>query len=308
MPLHPQLAAIVQAAAHLPKPYQVPIAIARAGFRRRIDLLPKAHETLGSVHDFSVLGTSVEIPVRWYSPPQEALGLLIFFHGGGFVIGDLDTHDGFCRRLCARLSCAVLSVDYRLAPEHPYPAAPEDCWTVVRWAAANVSWLSSGAPGLLLAGDSAGGALAAATAMRCRDEGIAIRAQALIYPTLDHYSREYGSYAEMGGGYGLTRDSMRWFWDQYLPNASSSIDAYAAPMRAQKLAGLPPTLVITAEYDVLRDEGEAYAQALSAAGVAARASRYPGMNHGFAALSGIIDDADRAIAEICAWLRARLAT
>ena len=305
MPLHPQIAAILKATAHLPRPPHLPVAAARAGFRERIALLPPAPEPIGEARDIALPGRAGTITARHYRPLGPAQGrLIVFFHGGGFVLGDLDTHDGLCRRLCARARAPVLAVNYRLAPEHPFPAAGEDCWDAVLWAAENKAGLGAKARDLVLAGDSAGGTLTAATALQCRDHGgPLIRAQALMYPALDHYSAASKSYADMATGFGLTSEAMVWYWDQYLQGRHCD-DPHAVPLRATDFSGLPSTLVVTAEYDVLRDEGERYAVTLSAAGVNAHASRYAGMNHGFIGLAGIIPAADQAIDEVCRWLNA----
>lgn len=310
MPLHPQIAAILDATAQLPKPYRVGAAAARRGFREQCRLLPPAPQPMAEVRELELAGAGFAAPLaaRFYRPtPDDRAPAILFFHGGGFVLGDLDTHDASCRRLAAASGCAVLAVDYRLAPEHPFPAAPDDCIAALRWLRTHAQGIGADAARVALAGDSAGGALAAATALRNRDEGGApLRAQALIYPTLDHYGGGSPSYEAFGSGYGLTLASMVWFWDRYLPDASAGVPAYAAPLRAPSHRGLPPTLVITAEYDVLRDEGERYARALEAAGVECRASRYDGMNHGFAGLAGLLPEADRAIAEAAEWLQRRL--
>jgi acetyl esterase len=310
MPLHPKIEAILKATAHLPRPSSLPVEVARRGFRERTALLPPAREALDGVENLrlQVAGEKYSVGARLFRPLAAGpLPLVLYFHGGGFVLGDLDTHDGICRRLCARSGCGILSVDYRLAPEHPFPAAVEDCWLAVRWVAAQAHELGFDGVRLGLAGDSAGGTLAAATALRCRDQGgPTVCALALIYPTLEHYSANMPSYAEMASGYGLTRESMTWYWDNYLPEPQQRFDPYAVPMRAASQAGLPPTLVVTAEYDVLRDEGERYAALLVAAGVESRASRYAGMNHGFAGLAGWIEDADRALDEASRWLATHL--
>lgn len=306
MPLHPKIAAILKATAHLPRPPDVPVNQARQNFRERVALLPPATETLDAVEDRLIDG---RLRVRLYRPRADApLPLLMFFHGGGFVLGDLDTHDGLCRRLSARAGCVVLAVDYRLAPEHPFPAGLDDCWLATCWAAKNAAEFGADAGCIALAGDSAGGTLAAATAIQCRDlGGPALRAQVLLYPALTHYSAAFPSWDELASGFGLTRDSMVWYWDQYLGAPRMPLPAGAVPLQSTKHADLPPTLVITAEFDLLRDEGERYASLLAASGVAACATRYERMNHGFAALSGVVEEADSAIAEACAWLRTHLA-
>jgi len=303
MPLHPKIAAILKATAHLPRPPQIPVDVARKGFRERIALLPPAPDAIGPIRELELPGRAGPIRARSYRPAGPVEGpLVVFFHGGGFVLGDLETHDGLCRRLCARARCPMLAIDYRLAPEHPFPAAVEDCWDALVWAAGNAAGLGARGSALALAGDSAGGTLAASIARRCREEGgPAICAQALMYPALGHYSCAPPSYSEMASGFGLTREAMVWYWDRYLQGADHG-DPRAVPLSSTDFARLPPTLVVTAEYDVLRDEGERYADALKAAGVEARASRYAGMNHGFIGLAGIVEQADQALEEVSRWL------
>ena len=304
MTLDPTIAALLKAAAHLPKVSELPVEVARKGFRARLAALPAATDPLAGVENLQLPAPDGRptIPARLYRPTGDggqSMPLLLYFHGGGFVLGDLDTHDGLCRRLCARSGSEVLAVDYRLAPEHPYPAALEDCRTALLWAQNH-----AGARGLALAGDSAGGTLAAATALSNRDRGKAtIRALLLFYPMLDHPGANPPSYTQMAEGYGLTRDSMLYFIAQYLTRPEHLQDGYALPLRATSHAGLPPTLAITAHYDVLRDEAETYARALSAAGVESRLIRYADMNHGFMSLGGLVPVADAAIAAACTWLR-----
>jgi acetyl esterase len=200
----------------------------------------------------------------------------------------------------------VVSVDYRLAPEHPYPAAPEDCYAATQWVAKNGSEIGIDVSRLAIGGDSAGGNLTAVTALMARDRGgPGLRFQLLVYPVTD-YALDTPSYRENGEGYFLTRDMMRWFWQQYLADPSHADHPYASPLRAADLANLPPALCITAGYDPLRDEGEAYAERLRAAGVAARTSRYEGMFHGFFGMAAQIDAARKAVAEAAAALRSAL--
>ena len=304
MTLDTTIAALLKASAHLPKVSELPVEVARKGFRARLAALPAPADLLEGVENLQLPAPDGRppIPARLYRPlgaGGRQAPLLLYFHGGGFVLGDLDTHDGLCRRLCARSGNEVLAVDYRLAPEHPYPAALEDCRTALLWAQTR-----AGARGLALAGDSAGGTLAAATALMTRDRGDAlIRAQLLFYPMLDHPAVNPPSYLQMAEGYGLTRDAMLYFIAQYLSRTEHLQDARALPLRAASHAGLPPTLVITAHYDVLRDEAETYSGALSAAGVESRLIRYPDMNHGFMSLAGLVPAADEAIGQACAWLR-----
>lgn len=281
----------------MPRVFEVPVAAARRGFRRRLALLPPASVEPARVDNLAIPGPGGTIPARAYvASGPGPFALVVFFHGGGFVIGDLETHDGMCRRLCVASGCTVLSVDYRLAPEHPFPAAFDDAWAAIQWASRR--WER-----LVLAGDSAGGTLAAAAALRARDEGgPAIRGQVLIYPLLDHSSAGHPSYSEMAEGYGLTRDSAAWFLDQYLRESADRHNPYALPMQAQHHANLPPAFVLTAEYDVLRDEGERYAQRLASFGTPVHHERFAGMNHGFVALGGLVDEADQAIARMGAWI------
>lgn len=305
MPLHPTVAKLLAASAHLPRPPNITVEAARLAMCERIRLLPPATETLRSVTDLRLPSSAQAhgLPARLYLPADASADTaLLYFHGGGWVLGDLETHDGICRRLCARTPCAVLAVDYRLAPEHPFPAPAEDCWNALQWLRRELPALNMRR--IAVGGDSAGATLAAATALRNRDSGApALHAMALIYPATAHYSAQTASYSELAQGYGLTSEAMIWFWDHYLQNPAYQRDPYAVPHTAGSHAGLPPTLILTAEYDVLRDEAEQYAQLLSAAGVCVRQQRFAGMHHGFAALSGIVDEADRALAEASQWLR-----
>jgi acetyl esterase len=243
--------------------------------------------------------------LRIYAPSSPGpYPLLVFFHGSGFVLCSIDTHDGMCRNLCAGADCLVVSVDYRLAPEHKFPAAVDDCAFATRWVAEHATELGGDPARIIVAGDSAGGTLAAATALRLRDEGgPSLYGQLLMYPVTDYHTPGRPSYEDNAEGYGLTRDTMKWFWDHYLNNPSEASNPYAAPLRARDLSGLPPAFVITAEYDPLRDEGERYAERLREANVRTAMSRYDGMNHGFLFWVGLVDQAGDAMAEACAWLR-----
>jgi acetyl esterase len=224
-----------------------------------------------------------EIGVRVYRPPVGDAGLpvVVFFHGGGFVVCTLETHDPYCRALSAEAGVMVVSVDYRLAPEHKFPAGLEDCLAATEWVLAHAGEL--GASRVLVAGDSAGGTMAAVVALLLRDKGVAgVAGQILIYPVTAHYDPPTASYLEMAEGYGLTRKGMMWFWDHYLKDKSEAADFRAAPLLAASLRGLPRAFVVTAEYDVLRDEGQAYARRLEEAGVDVTHVFVEGMNHGFA--------------------------
>ena len=248
-------------------------------------------EDVASVEDLEVEG----VPVRLYSPSDaDGLALLVYFHGGGWVIGSLDTHDGTCRALANRAGCRVVSVDYRLAPEHRFPAAVDDCWAVTRWAFGQ-------ARAVAVAGDSAGGNLAAVVALRARDEGLPVAYQVLIYPVTDH-RLDTRSYEEKAEGYGLTRASMRYFWDHYLGGADGA-HPDASPLRAPSVAGVAPALVVVCEHDVLRDEGAAYAERLREAGVAVRLSEYEGMIHGFVRMAAVVDRTQDILNEVALALR-----
>jgi acetyl esterase len=214
-----------------------------------------------------------------------------------------------CRHICRRSGSLVLSIDYALAPEHPFPAAPDDCLAAVRWVVTHAAQFGGDAARLAVAGDSAGGNLATVTALRLRDEGNGpkLRAQLLMYPVVDHYSARHPSYEERREGLSLTRDDMIWFWNHYLPDLAWATSPQVSPLRAASLKDLPPAFIITAEYDVLRDEGEAYATRLRADGVPTEQRRYTDANHGFMFWVDLIESATQAMDEACAWLKARLA-
>jgi acetyl esterase len=219
-------------------------------------------------------------PMRVLVPEGTPRGMIIYYHGGGWVIGAMDEFDTLGRRLAARTGCAVALVDYRLAPEHPYPTAADDAYTALEWMQAHLNEHGMPLP-IIVAGDSAGGNLAAVTALRARDRnGPAIAMQVLVYP-VTNANFDNGSYTDPANQLMLSREGMVWFWDHYTPDASRRSEPDASPLQAGDLSNLPPTLVITAEHDVLRDEGEAYAERLLAAGVPVEFTRYPGQMHGF---------------------------
>jgi len=271
--------------------------------------LPIPAEPVAHVENRTIPGPAGALPVRIYRAANIATPApaLVYFHGGGWVIGDLESHDNFCRALANRTQAVVVSVDYRLAPEHRYPAAAEDCYAATRFVAERGGEIGADGARIAVAGDSAGGNLAAAVALMARDRsGPALRHQVLIYPVTDH-DFETASYRDNATGYLLSREGMQWFWSHYVPNAAQRNEAYAAPLRAEKLALLPPATVITAEYDPLRDEGEAYAARLRDAGVATVATRYDGQVHGFVSLFEVFDQGKLATEQIAAALRAALA-
>jgi acetyl esterase len=262
---------------------------------------------VAAVADRRVPGPAGELPVRVYTPEGEPpFPIVVFFHGGGWVVGTLDTYDPLCRALAAATPAVVVSVDYRLAPEHRWPAAVEDAYAATEWASRNAAALGGVQHRLAVAGDSAGGNLAAVVALGARDRGgPAIAFQLLVYPVLDAAGGT-ASWREYADGYHLTADGMRWYWDHYLGGADGAAPD-ASPLRAAFVGGLPPALVIGAEYDILRDEGEAYAARLAEAGVDASASRHAGVVHGFVRWRAVTGAAGDALQEAATALRSALA-
>jgi len=261
---------------------------------------------VGSVEDVEVPGAVGPLRARIYRPGRsEPHPTLLFFHGGGFVVGDIDSYDGQCRTLCSEVGATVLAVEYRLAPEDPFPAAVEDAIAACEWVLGNVDDLGGAADRIVVGGDSAGGNLAAVVtqAMRGREPGLA--AQLLIYPATD-FSSDRPSLEENAEGLFLTRDDMRWFESHYIGDPGPSDDPRVSPLLAEDLSGLPPAVVVTAELDPLRDDGEAYAEALETAGVQVIRRRYDGLVHGFFAMGTFSKVAKAANAELCADLRGLL--
>lgn len=270
---------------------------------------PESPQPVGSIHDTVIPAATSGIPARIYQPSAKssALPLLVYFHGGGFVIGDLDSHDNLCRAFCEALPAVVVSVDYRLAPEHRFPAAIEDALAATRWAADNASDLGADPARLMVGGDSAGGNLATVVCQLARDSGgPAIAHQLLLYPVCDaDLSRQ--SYQRLGHGYFLETPMMQWFWDQYLPEASCKTDPRAAPLRAASLERLPAATIITAGYDPLNEEGNLYASGLREAGVSVHHREVPGVIHGFMSFIGMAAIADQVFAEVVAAVQLALA-
>jgi acetyl esterase len=245
---------------------------------------------VAKVEDRGIPGPAGDIPVRIYTPDADAPApAIVSYHGGGWVIGGLDTHDGACRAFASATGAVVVSVDYRLAPEHPFPAPVDDAVAALSWVHANAGALAVDPSRIAVAGDSAGGNLAAVVSQVARDQGgPPICFQLLIYPVTDH---EFDSVSmnDNAEGYFLTRDAMRWFYSHYLNDPSEGANPLVSPLRADNLAGLPPAFVITAEYDPLRDQGVAYADALHAAGTPCDARTYAGLFHGFLSMVEWID-------------------
>ena len=295
MPLESATAAILAhiAAEGAPQLYEMAITESRSMYREMQPDLPEI--MVHSVEDLMIDGPAGAIPVRIYRPSAAPAPVHVHFHGGGWVIGDLDTHDRDCREICVGADCIVVAVDYRLAPEHIFPAAPEDCYASLCWATANLDSLGASRGPVSVGGDSAGGNLAAAVALMARDRnGPAIAMQLLIYPVTDA-TMESASYRDNADGYLLSRTMMSWFWDHYCPDLALRADPLASPITAEDLSGLPPALVMTAEFDPLRDEGEAYAERLIAAGVEVEVRRFDGLVHGFFSQAGMIEAAREGV-------------
>ncbi|MBI1814781.1 MAG: alpha/beta hydrolase [Deltaproteobacteria bacterium] len=306
MALDPQARALLdQIAAMGGKPLnELPVAEARIAFTA-LAAMQGAPEAVAKVEDRTLPGPVGGIPVRIYTPADSGtLPVLVYFHGGGWVIGSIATYDVLCRALANAAGCIVVSVDYRLAPEHPYPAAVDDTYHAALWVAANAASIGADASRVAIGGDSAGGNLTAVVAQIARDRGKpALKFQLLVYPVTDA-ACDTPSYRDNADGYLLTRDAMKWFWNHYAGGDADRHNPYASPLRAENMKGLPPALVITAEFDPLRDEGERYAERLRAAGVPVQLTRYNGMIHGFFGMSAMLDQGKTAIQQAASALRA----
>jgi acetyl esterase len=261
-------------------------------------------EAIHEVRDETITGPAGRIPLRIYTPAiQKPAPGLVFYHGGGWVIGDLESHDHVCRSLANGAQCVVAAVDYRLAPEAKFPAAVDDCFAATRWVADNSAALGIDPLRIAVGGDSAGGNLAAVVARLARDRGgPALMYQLLIYPVTD-LRMNSASYVENAEGPLLTKAAMAWFIDHYAKNDADRIDPLASPLLASDLIGLPPAFVLTAECDPLRDEGEAYGKRLAESGVAAEVKRYAGMPHGFFSFGAAFDGSKEALADAVLRLR-----
>ncbi|MCZ7566826.1 MAG: alpha/beta hydrolase [Burkholderiales bacterium] len=295
------------ARANLPPYAALGAEAARALYRETRAKLASAPPEVERVEDLQTDGAAGAIPVRHYralgAAPEERLPALVYFHGGGWTIGDLDTHDVVCRELANLARCAVVSVDYRLAPEHRFPAAVEDALAATRWVARMAGPLAIDATRLAVGGDSAGGNLAAVVAIALRDAGDPpLAAQVLIYPATD-LAADAPSHFEFAEGYLLTREAVMWFTGNYLRDPADAADWRASPLRARDLSRLPPAYVVTAGFDPLRDEGRAYADRLSAAGVPATYECFEGMIHGFVTMGGVIAAAHHALYRVATGLR-----
>ncbi len=306
MPLHPQAQEFVDQlkAQEAPSWNEMSPAEGREVFSGFTALF--GHKVdVGSVTDLPAAG---DVPVRIYRPVGDAPHpALVYFHGGGWVLGDLDTHDQLCRRFAREASCVVVSVDYRRSPEHRYPDALADCLAATNFVVENADQLGVAPDRVAVGGDSAGGSLALGVARLARDRGPDLRFQLLIYPVVER-DFETKSYRDFADGYGLTRETMIWFWDQYLGDRQPDLAEHVLPDHAGVLQGLPATHVITAEYDVLRDEGEKLVKLLTEAKVPTTFRRYDGMLHGFVHLWGVFDVGNQAVSDAALILKEQLAS
>ena len=303
MALHPQVVALLERAANSPLPpyHEVPPAVARRFYRDTRAPLTPDPPPVESMQLLLAPGKGGPVPVRAYRPKGagkgEVLPALVYLHGGGWVIGDLDTHDVVCRTLANGARCAVFSVEYRKAPESPFPAAVDDCFSALRFVVENGKNLKIDISKVAVAGDSAGGNLAAVIALMAREAGgPAISFQLLIYPATDH-RLNHPSIDGNGEGYLLTKNSMIYFRGHYLAREEDWQDWRASPLLAKSLAGLPPAYVITAGFDPLLDEGRAYSEKLKKDGVPTQYREYPDMVHGFVTMGRVLDTANAALAD-----------
>ena len=303
MPLDPQAQVALDAAAAIGLPPNHTVSAQEARANSKLRPRPAGPE-VAKVEDRNIPGPGGEIPVRIYTPAGSGpFPILVWFHGGGWGLGDLEQADGVSRHLTVGAGCVVVSVDYRLAPETKFPGPADDCYAATEWASENAASINGDPSSIAVGGDSAGGNLATAICLMARDQnGPALAFQLLVYPvTMRDF--ETVSYEENASGYSLTRDSMKWFWNHYLASDADASNPYAAPMQAKSLKGLPPALVITAQYDPLRDEGEDYAHRLQDEGVSTKCTRYDGMMHGFFANPSVFDKGKIAVDEASAAMK-----
>ncbi|MEB0055579.1 MULTISPECIES: alpha/beta hydrolase [unclassified Variovorax] len=307
--LHPQARALMDLMAErgVPPTHTLSPAEARAFYRERRTFTQPEPPQVAAVRELTATTPQGDIPLRLYRPlgsdATTVLPVLVYYHGGGWVIGDLDTHDTLCRELANAAGCAVVAVDYRMGPEHRFPAAVDDVLAATRWVREQAGALRLDPGRLAVGGDSAGGNLAAVVALAARDAGdLPIAFQLLIYPATD-MRRGHPSHTTNGDGYVLTRDTLAYFHDHYIADPAHDLDWRASPLLHTDLAGLPPALVITAGYDPLRDEGLDYARALTEAGNRATCVCFERQIHGFITMGRVLDEANTAVALCAAELR-----
>jgi acetyl esterase len=305
MPLDPQLQAgrDQRERDSVPPLYEMSLADARAADLASIRQGGGAPEPVFEVYELTIPGPGGDLPLRLYRPSAaRPLPALLYFFGGGWVLGTIDTADGVARRLANSCGVLVAVVGYRLAPEHPFPAAVDDCYAALGWVAAHGAEIGADPARLAVGGDSAGGNLAAAVTLLARDDARPLAGQLLVYPNTDQLADDESMRAA-DDPFLFNRHSVAWYRRHYLTGEQDAVNPLASPLRAPSLAGLPPALVITAEHDPLRDQGEAYARRLAGEGVPVELSRYPGMAHGFFTMTGTLDASRAAIAQAAAQLR-----
>ena len=306
MPLDAQSQAVLDeiSSVNLPPYHTLSPETLRSSLRRALDPGPE----VAKVEDHRVLGPGGDVPIRVYTPfGAGPFPALVWIHGGGWVIGSLDTTDGSCRRLALGAQCVVASVDYRLAPENKFPAGAEDCYSATAWVAKNAATINVDGSRLAVGGASAGGNLAAVVPLMVRDRGgPPLRLQILVVPVTDR-NFDTKSYLDKANGYWVTREWMMYFWDHYLKDESDAKNPYAAPMQAKDLSGLPPALIMTAEYDPLCDDGAGYAERLKQAGIPTTYICYSGTIHSFFGGSERIDKGKEAVAQAVQSLTAAFA-
>jgi acetyl esterase len=311
--LDPQARALIERSVRSAGPALSSVGVdeARRLYRESRLALAPPPVAVREARDFSIAGRGFAIGARYYRPlgtkREEALPAVVYFHGGGWTCGDLDTHDSVCRGIAAHGYCAVVAVDYRMGPEHKFPAAVEDALTSLQWVAANASSFGVDPARLVVAGESAGGNLAAAAAIALRDSALRLAMQVLVYPVTDQ-AADTDSLGRFAQGYFLTRELLHWYQRNYLRDERDRTDWRASPLRAKDHSRLPPAYIITAGFDPLRDEGKAYAERLEQAGVDVTYECFEGQIHGFLPMAGVIAAAHHAHYRIGQMLRMRFGT
>jgi acetyl esterase/lipase len=289
--------------------YEMTVAEAREADLASIRAARGAVTPVGSMTELRIPGAEGELDARLYHPGggEGPLPVVLYFFGGGWTLGNLETCDEACRRLCAGAGCLVMSVEYRLAPEHPFPAAPHDCYAATQWAAKHVDGYGGDPTRIAVAGDSCGGNLAAAVTLLARDGGPPLACQVLVYPNTC-YGIDTPSMRENADPARFNRTSVAWYWGHYLARPEDGANPLASPLRADDLSGLPPALVMTVEHDPLRDEGQQYADRLAQAGVPVKRLHYDGMAHGFFLMTGTLGTAREATDQVISYLRSAFAS